>query len=58
VTADHRPVIGRVTEGLTVAMGHYRNGILLAPATGLAVSSIVQGRSVSAYLSEFSPFRI
>lgn len=58
VTSDHLPVIGRVTEGLTVAMGHYRNGILLAPATGQAVAATIQGRTVSSSLAAFSPFRI
>lgn len=57
-TTDHLPVIGRVTDGLTVAMGHYRNGILLAPATGQAVATVVQKRTVSPLLQEFSPFRI
>ena len=31
---DHRPVIGAATtRGLYVATGHFRNGVLLAPAT-------------------------
>jgi glycine oxidase len=38
-TADFEPVIGRVQEtGLWLAYGHYRNGILLAPATAARVA--------------------
>jgi glycine oxidase len=34
VVRDHRPVIGATsTRGLFVATGHFRNGVLLAPAT-------------------------
>jgi glycine oxidase len=34
VVRDHRPLIGAAgTRGLYVATGHFRNGVLLAPAT-------------------------
>jgi glycine oxidase len=43
-TPDNTPVIGRTAiEGLILATGHYRNGILLAPVTGLAVAELVDG---------------
>jgi glycine oxidase len=42
---DHRPVIGAAaTHGLYVATGHFRNGVLLAPATAHYLAEwIVQG---------------
>ena len=38
-TPDNRPLIGRVTDRLIHATGHYRNGILLAPLTAQRVAS-------------------
>jgi glycine oxidase len=32
-TPDHRPLIGEREDGVLLATGHYRNGILLAPVT-------------------------
>ena len=41
-TPDNLPVVGRTgTPGLVLASGHYRNGILLAPLTGKAVTRMV-----------------
>jgi glycine oxidase len=42
---DHRPVIGATrTQGLFVATGHFRNGVLLAPATAHYLAAwIVEG---------------
>ncbi|MGB8520722.1 MAG: FAD-dependent oxidoreductase, partial [Candidatus Tumulicola sp.] len=43
-TADGRPFIGATAlAGLFVAAGHYRNGILLAPATARLVCDAVSG---------------
>jgi glycine oxidase len=43
-TPDNAPVIGPgALEGLVLATGHYRNGILLAPATAEAVAAILAG---------------
>ena len=42
-TPDNLPVIGRTgIDGLLVASGHYRNGILLAPVTARAVADLVE----------------
>ncbi len=43
---DGRPVLGESAEarGLFYATGHYRNGILLAPATGEIVADLLEGR--------------
>jgi glycine/D-amino acid oxidase-like deaminating enzyme len=37
------PVIEQLGSGLLVATGHYRNGVLLAPATAAMVRSIILG---------------
>lgn len=44
-TPDDMPIVGDI-EGIFVASGHYRNGILLAPLTGLrVVEALLEGRS-------------
>jgi len=53
-TPDHLPLIGATEiEGLWLATGHYRNGILLAPATAQILGNwILQGKpdfNVEAY---------
>lgn len=55
---DHLPVIGTTDiEGLFIATGHYRNGMLLAPATAKYLAEwIIEGRP-SKYLQPFSPMR-
>ena len=53
---DGLPILGPVPgwQGLTVASGHFRNGILLAPVTGqLIARSILDGRPSDA-LAPFS----
>jgi glycine oxidase len=37
------PVVAQIGPGLVVATGHYRNGVLLAPATAIEVKQIIQG---------------
>ncbi len=58
-SADGMPILGPVPgwEGMTVATGHFRNGILLSPVTGrLIARSILNGRPSEA-LAPFSPAR-
>ena len=45
-TPDHAPVLGSTpVEGLVLAVGHHRNGVLLAPVTAELVAGwIVEGR--------------
>jgi glycine oxidase len=46
-TPNNVPVIGAVGSGLVLAIGHYRNGVLLAPITADAVTElIVNGRTI------------
>jgi glycine oxidase len=55
---DGLPAIGRTeTEGLVIATGHHRNGILLAPITAEVVAALVRGRRPSLDLTAFSPTR-
>jgi glycine oxidase len=43
-TPDNLPLIGPgALDGLILACGHYRNGILLAPLTGEAVAALLAG---------------
>ena len=53
-TPDGLPVLGRgILPGLFLATGHYRNGILLAPVTALALADEIAGTS-SRDLAPFS----
>lgn len=42
---DGRPLIGELDNGLLVATGHYRNGILLAPVTAEAIAALLVGEA-------------
>jgi glycine oxidase len=57
--AEELPVIGRLSgiDGLMLATGHYRNGILLAPITAEIVADELASGTASEYLREFSPDR-
>jgi glycine oxidase len=53
------PFIGATSlGGYFVATGHYRNGILLTPATALAVAAAVAGEPADPLLAAFDPARI
>ncbi len=57
-TPDNAPVVGATdTEGLVVATGHYRNGILLAPATAAAVVELLGTGEAPPSVAPFSPRR-
>ncbi len=57
-TADELPLVGPTAiRGLTLATGHYRNGILLAPITAEIVSAVVRGKKPPISLEPFSPGR-
>ncbi|HPE33152.1 MAG TPA: FAD-dependent oxidoreductase, partial [Parvularculaceae bacterium] len=59
-TPDGAPILGRPAEspeGLFLALGHYRNGVLLAPETAEKLTSLIlEGENASA-LGAFSPGR-
>jgi glycine oxidase len=58
-TEDELPVIGRSStmRGVFYATGHYRNGVLLAPWTALAVADLVLDGRERAELAALSPSR-
>jgi glycine oxidase len=55
---DNAPMIGPSgVDGLLIATGHYRNGILLAPVTADAVADLLVDAEVPAHLLRFDPRR-
>ena len=58
-TPDNAPLIGASTvDGVVLATGHYRNGILLAPVTASGVVELLATGEVPARLAPFSPGRV
>lgn len=56
---DNRPLIGALgPEGLLVATGHHRNGILLAPVTADAVAALLRGDPVPEPVRAADPSRL
>lgn len=55
---DNGPIVGRVADGLVVATGHYRNGILLSAATADAVTAILAGGDPDPAWAPFHPGRL
>jgi glycine oxidase len=57
-TPDGLPILGPTDiEGLFVATGHYRNGILLAPLTANLVARWITGEKLGLNVDPFSPLR-
>ena len=57
-TPDHLPLLGpSELPGLTIATGHYRNGILLAPITAKLVREWITEQRVSMDWQVLSPLR-
>ncbi len=55
---DNEPLIGESPIAqLYYATGHYRHGILLAPATSYAIAAMLTKKKVSEALAPFSPSR-
>jgi glycine oxidase len=55
---DNAPLIGPTRlDGLVIATGHFRNGILLTPVTGDEVASLITDGKVPAILTAFAPDR-
>ena len=56
-TPDNAPLIGRSrVEGLIIATGHFRSGVLLTPLTSKAVAALASGEDPDG-LEPFSPGR-
>ena len=57
-TPDQLPILGPAEiDGLVLATGHYRNGILLAPITAKLVGEWIADRRTSLEWEAFSPLR-
>jgi glycine oxidase len=59
-TADGLPLLGPLPGSARqwVATGHYRNGILLAPATASALADLLEGKQPTVALNPFAPHRL
>jgi glycine oxidase len=57
-TPDHLPILGPTdVDGLLMATGHFRSGILLTPITALLMREWITEQRVSVDWSRFSPLR-
>lgn len=58
-TPDKKPMLGWApgVQGLIVATGHFRNGVLLTPVTGQIVAALAAGKEPPVDLDPFSPAR-
>jgi len=57
-TPDHLPIIGPTDlDGLLIATGHFRSGILLAPITARLIREWITTQNISLDWSRFSPMR-
>ena len=57
-TPDNGPVVGDCgIEGLLMATGHYRNGILMSPVTADAIVALLAGQEAAAEWQPFTPER-
>jgi glycine oxidase len=55
---DHLPILGPAdVDGLLIATGHFRSGVLLAPITARLMSEWISARKVSVDWDRFSPMR-
>jgi glycine oxidase len=57
-TPDGLPILGATTTpGYFVATGHFRDGILLAPATARVMGQVIAGKKPEGDLSAFAAAR-
>ena len=59
-TADGAPILGQYEhgpDGLIFALGHYRNGILLAPPTAAALSALIRSGESPEIVQKYGPDR-
>jgi glycine oxidase len=57
-TPDNAPLIGPgAADGLLIATGHFRNGVLQAPLTAECVAALLSGEDPAFDLAPFSPQR-
>lgn len=57
-TPDHLPILGPTdVQGLTIATGHFRSGVLLTPITARLIAEHLSGRTPAVEWERFSPIR-
>jgi glycine oxidase len=56
-TPDNGPLLGERPDGVLLATGHHRNGILLAPLTGDAIAALLVGEALPEVAAPFAPGR-
>jgi glycine oxidase len=56
-TPDNAPALGAWKDGVVVAAGHYRHGVLLAPVTAAVVADVVCTGRTAWDVSAFDPAR-
>lgn len=57
-TPDNAPIVGPTSvDGLLVAGGHHRNGVLLAPITADAIGALLRGEDVPSSIAALAPGR-
>jgi glycine oxidase len=57
-TPDNLPIVGRgAVDGLVLATGHFRNGILLTPLSADAVAATLAGTAPPPVMSQADPLR-
>ena len=57
-TPDNGPIVGRCgPDGLLLATGHYRNGILMSPVTADAAVALLTGQAPAPEWAPFTPQR-
>ena len=54
-THEERPLIGRVADGVFVATGHHRNGVLLSAETARVVADLIAMGACDRDLTPFAP---
>jgi glycine oxidase len=55
---DNAPLLGETAlDGLVLATGHYRNGVLLAPVTGWAIAHLLATGATPEIITSFTPRR-
>ena len=57
-TPDNLPILGEtMLQGYFAATGHYRDGIMLAPATADVMTQLITGQEPTVDVAAFSPLR-
>jgi glycine oxidase len=56
-TPDNAPIVGPGAPGLVFATGHYRNGILLTPATADGIAALLTDGQMPSWLAGFGAER-